>query len=413
MNASNDQESLSFPELAAGSVAVAAVVLIAYHGLRVSQPPDLSAAVTTQTPSATVSQARRHVRTARARARRIPPPTEVATRAEESSGPGLTASNPPASSTGGTKGPSASDFLVGNSPQAIAKTQSPDINGASSRSIRPLDPTPTNDATGARPPEPVRDAAIPVSPEPMREAAIPLPPEPMMVTPIPLPHEAERNPSNPADALWLQTKLRELGYYAGNGDGVWGAASRSALRDFKTMNGLQEDDKWDHETEQRLVSGQNIPASRTFIGVWAESIEECQGSGGSGGPLLIRSRGAETDHGKCSFRSVKPEGGATWRINAACSAEGQAWSANVILRLSGSSLKWSSERGEETYLRCLKPHASRAGANQQCCGVEVSTGDSDGSTAAGENPVREAYDVVEQFILETGSRAWHNLVSSK
>ena len=401
MNASNDQESLSFPELAAGSVAVAAVVLIAYHGLRVSQPPDLSAAVTTQTPSATVSQARRHLPTARARARQIPPPTEVATRADESSDPGLAASNPPASNTGGTREPSASDFLVGNSPEAIAKTQSPDINGASSHSIRPLDLTPTNDATSARPPEPVR------------EAAIPLPPEPMMVTPIPLPHEAERNPSNPADALWIQTKLRELGYYAGNGNGVWGAASRSALRDFKTMNGLQEDDKWDHETEQRLVSGQNIPASRTFIGGWAESIEECQGSGGSGAPLLIRSRGAETDHGKCSFRSVKPEGAATWHINATCSAEGQAWSANVILRLSGSSLKWSSERGEETYLRCLKPHASRAGANQQCCGVEVSTGDSDGSTAAGENPVREAYDVVEQFILETGSRAWHNLVSSK
>jgi len=389
MNASNDQESLSFPELAAGSVAVAAVVLIAYHGLSVSQPPDLSAAMTTQSPSATVSQARRHVPTARARARQIPPPTEVATRADESSGPGLAASNPPALNTGGTREPSASDFLVGNSPEAIAKTQSPDINGASSHSIRPLDLTPTNDATSARPPEPVREAAIPLL------------------------HEAERNPSNPADALWIQTKLRELGYYAGNGNGVWGAASRSALRDFKTMNGLQEDDKWDHETEQRLVSGQNIPASRTFIGGWAESIEECQGSGGSGAPLLIRSRGAETEHGKCSFRSVKPEGAATWHINATCSADGQAWSANVILRLSGSSLKWSSERGEETYLRCLKPHASRAGANQQCCGVEVSTRDSNGSTAAGENPVREAYGAVEQFILETGSRAWHNLVSSK
>src|SRR5262249_60940041 len=123
-----------------------------------------------------------------------------------------------------------------------------DISAASPRSISRLDPTQTNAATSARPPEPMREAAIP------------------------LPHEAERNPSNPADALWIQTKLRELGYYAGNGNGVWGVASRSALRDFKTMNGLQEDDKWDHETEQRLVSRQKIPASRTFIGGWGERV---------------------------------------------------------------------------------------------------------------------------------------------
>src|SRR5262249_56035209 len=145
---------------------------------------------------ARVSGAGRPGPTGGARAGKTPPPREVETREDESSDPGLTASNPPASNTGGTSEPSASDFLVGNSPEAIAKTQSPDINGASSHSIRPLDLTPTNDATSARPPEPMRGGAIPP------------------------PHDAERNPSNPADALWIQRKLRELGYYAGNGNGV-------------------------------------------------------------------------------------------------------------------------------------------------------------------------------------------------
>jgi hypothetical protein len=152
----------------------------------------------------------------------------------------------------------------------------------------------------------------------------------------------------------MQAKLRDLGYYAGNTNGVWGTASRNALRDFKTMNGLAEDDKWDQETEQRLVLGQTVHASSTFVGRWAPGIDECQRLRGSGAPLVIRARGAETDGGKCSFRSVRQEAATTWRVQAACSAEGQSWNASISLKLTGSNLNWSSERGTETYVRCSK-----------------------------------------------------------
>src|SRR5262249_1264160 len=138
-------------------------------------------------------------------------------------------------------------------------------------------------------------------PKPIREAAIPATPEP------------ERSPSNRIDAIWIQTRLHDLGYFAGNANGIWGSTSRSALRDFKTMNGLAENDKWDPETEQRLLSVQNVSASSTFIGGWAQSVEECQRFRGGGAPLIIRPRGAETDRVKCSFRSVKREVAATWR----------------------------------------------------------------------------------------------------
>ncbi len=340
MNLNNEQEPFSLSEFAAGSTAVAAVALIAFLGVRVSQPPNPPPNISQATPSpaaapsssAEVSQPRRHVPTATARARQSPPPNDVIMRVSESSGPDSAASNPPPSNPVATKGSPASNFLVEAAPSTIVEMQSPNIGGPPPPLIGPLDLFRTKDAISVQPARPVREAAIPAPPE------------------------AERNPSNRSDAVWIQTKLHDLGYFAGNGDGVWGPASRNALRDFKTMNGLQEDDKWDRETEQRLLlSKQNVPASSTFIGGWAQSVEECQRFRGGGAPLVIRSRGAESDSVKCSFRSVKREVATMWRIQAACSAAGQSWNANVSLKLAGSNLNWSSERGSETYVRCLKP----------------------------------------------------------
>jgi hypothetical protein len=340
MNLSNEQEPFSLSELAAGTTAVAAVALIAFLGVSVSQPPNPPPANISQaTPSpaagpssaAEASQRRRHVPTATARARQGLPPNDVIMRLSESSGPDSPVSHAPASNLVATKGGAPSNFLVEAAPATIVEMQSPDIGGPPPPLIGPPDLFRAKDAVSVQPPRP------------MREAAIPPPPE------------AERNPSNRSDAIWIQTKLHDLGYLAGNGSGVWGPASRNALRDFKTMNGLAEDDKWDRDTELRILSKQNVPASSTFIGGWAQSVEACQRFRGAGAPLVIRSRSAETDSVKCSFRSIKREVATTWRIQATCSAGGQSWNANVSLKLAGSNLNWSSENGKETYVRCSKP----------------------------------------------------------
>ena len=341
MNLSKELEPFSLSELAAGSTAIAAVALIAFLGVRASQPPNPPPAYAPQaTPSpdavpgaaADVSQRRRHVPTATARARQgVPPPNDVAMRPPESSGADSPASHPPAWNAVATKGAAASNFLVEAAPATVVEMQSPDIGGPPPPLIGPPDLFRTKDAISVRPSGPIREAAIPPPPE------------------------AERNPANRSDAIWIQTKLHDLGYFAGNGNGIWGQASRSALRDFKTMNALAEDDKWDRETEQRLSSKQNVPASSTFIGGWAQSVEECQRFRGPGAPLVIRSRGAETDSVKCSFKSIKREVATAWRIQAACAAGGQSWNANVSLKLAGSNLNWSSENGKETYVRCVKP----------------------------------------------------------
>ena len=52
--------------------------------------------------------------------------------------------------------------------------------------------------------------------------------------------------------------------------------------------------------------------------------------------------------GSCEFAQVQREG-AGWRTRARCSAHGKSWTANVQLKVTGSTLVWSSERGRATY----------------------------------------------------------------
>jgi hypothetical protein len=339
MNSSYEQEPFSLSEFAAGSIAVAAVALIAYLGANISQPPNPPPARPSQSsppqapplgPSAEVSQQRRRATTAMA-----PTPSNlllegVMVRRPESSDPDPAASDVPAARPRGTKVAPASNFFIEAAPGAIVELQRPDAGSLPPPLIGPLDLLRTKDAISVQPSKPTRVA-------------------------ITQPAEAERNPSNHSDALWIQTRLRDLGYYAGATNGIWGAASRDALRDFKAMNDLQEDDKRDQGTQQRLLSKQNVRASSTFIGSWADDVDKCPGRQGSGAPLIIRSRGAVTDGGKCDFREVKREAATRWRIQAACSVEGQSWNANISLKLTRSNLNWSSERGTQTYVRCLKP----------------------------------------------------------
>jgi hypothetical protein len=170
------------------------------------------------------------------------------------------------------------------------------------------------------------------------------------------PPEPELNPQNPSDAIWVQARLADLGYFTGSRSGVWGPASRSALRDFKSMNGLQQDGRWDRETEQRLSSKQVVPATKTFIGGWAEETDQCR----NGAPIVISSRAAKVVGGECDFRSVKREATARWHVQAVCTDGGTSWNANVSLKLTAPKLIWSSERGTATYVRCAKPLTSSA-----------------------------------------------------
>jgi hypothetical protein len=157
---------------------------------------------------------------------------------------------------------------------------------------------------------------------------------------VPASPEMQRSPLNRSDAMWIQERLHDLGYFSGNRDGVWDASSRNALHDFKSMNGLSADDRWDKQTEQRLSSGRGIRADSTFIGGWATDVDQCQRGRQHGAPIVISSRAAETGSAECNFRSITREVATSWRVTAMCSAGGNSWTANLQLRLTTPNLTW-------------------------------------------------------------------------
>ncbi len=76
----------------------------------------------------------------------------------------------------------------------------------------------------------------------------------------------------PDEARRVQVRLAELGYFKGPANGTWGPASRSAMRNFNSMNGFGDTDIADTTTVSRLFAASAIrPVSagsalpRTYI----------------------------------------------------------------------------------------------------------------------------------------------------
>lgn len=74
----------------------------------------------------------------------------------------------------------------------------------------------------------------------------------------PPPAGSSLNPLNRPDAERIQRRLASLGYYGGRIHGLWGVASRKALRAFKVANDLGDDDEWDAITETVLGDEQAV-----------------------------------------------------------------------------------------------------------------------------------------------------------
>ncbi len=97
------------------------------------------------------------------------------------------------------------------------------------------------------------------------------------------------------------------------------------------------------------------PRVEAFIGIWARESAECRNRATEDLRIRIDARSAESGGVRCAFRSVRQEDADRWRVRASCNAALDSWSANISLRMIGPSLRWSSERGTETYVRCPSP----------------------------------------------------------
>jgi len=164
----------------------------------------------------------------------------------------------------------------------------------------------------------------------------------------PPPTGASLNPLNTTDAARVQRRLSELGFYSGVGDGIWGLASRYALRDFKVVNGLPGDDSWDAQAERVLYGSRVTRAADTVIGVWARDPGYCPAPGGdASNSLRITSYELEGLGRSCKVlgmsRSAK-----NWTVTTEC----PTGIANIGYVLSNGRLYREEDLLRYAYARC-------------------------------------------------------------
>jgi hypothetical protein len=160
-----------------------------------------------------------------------------------------------------------------------------------------------------------------------------VPADPATVTdglfkPFTPPDGAKLHPLNQQDTSFIQRRFFELGYYPKLGDGIWGLASHSALRDFKVAQKLPPDDTWDPAVESVLMSSQALPASATPFGEWTLTGSSCSDQSVSR-RLAVSAQSIVAGQRVCQLEPplARDEGG--WHGTAMCAIEGRSVPARV------------------------------------------------------------------------------------
>lgn len=150
--------------------------------------------------------------------------------------------------------------------------------------------------------------------------------------------------------LQIRSRLRDLGYLSSTKGGGWDASARNALRDFKLMNHLPNNDVWDLETSTKLNSQTATRADQSIIGSW--STAPCRSAKTTDIRLSISSHRAKSSAGSvCEFRDLQWTNH-EWRVRTRCSQGTQHWVANGKFALMANKLVWTSDRDVISYFRC-------------------------------------------------------------
>jgi len=153
-----------------------------------------------------------------------------------------------------------------------------------------------------------------------------------------------------ARVLQIKTRLRDLGFLSSAKSGKWDSGVRNALRDFKVVNSLPNDDKWDLETSNKLNAQTVIRANHSIIGDW--STAPCRSPKPTDTRLSISSRRSKSSTGGvCEFHDLKVMA-REWRVKATCSQADKRWIATGKFSLTADKLVWTSERDVISYFRC-------------------------------------------------------------
>ena len=102
-------------------------------------------------------------------------------------------------------------------------------------------------------------------------------------------------------------------------------------------------------------SGTSPPQFKSgFVGSWAADARACAARPGTGSDIrtVIGERGARAGPNSCAFKEKKQIGNSEWEMKALCADGSERWESTVRLSLSKNKLKWSGQRGTQTYVKC-------------------------------------------------------------
>jgi hypothetical protein len=142
------------------------------------------------------------------------------------------------------------------------------------------------------------------------------------------------------DATGVQQQVIEAGSLGRFTDALWGPPALDPPPEIRLTESPQ----------RNMTNSSGGLAVFTFVGSWTDDSGRCLT--GQKAPLIISSHAAKTASGECDFGLVARQTANRWRVAAICTADGEFWRAHIALKLVGSRLTWSSERGTTTYLRC-------------------------------------------------------------
>jgi peptidoglycan hydrolase-like protein with peptidoglycan-binding domain len=145
-------------------------------------------------------------------------------------------------------------------------------------------------------------------------------------------HGASLHPLNPGDALKIQSRLSDLGYYRKAGDGVWGMASRFALTDFKVANDLPPDDTWDGSVERAMQRPQAVQAVETPFGEWVQPGTAC-GDPNNPRRLVISAKAVTAGLGSCALDPPLQRSQQGWTASGVCTQGAASAPARVSFQV--------------------------------------------------------------------------------
>ena len=148
----------------------------------------------------------------------------------------------------------------------------------------------------------------------------------------------------------IHARLHDLGFLPGPVDDAWDAKSRAALREFKVVNHLANNDILNQQTKEKLFSQTALHADQSFMGTWSK--EPCVSTSKDNLRLTINLRRIKTSAGAvCEFHDLASDLPG-WRVRSTCSQGKERWKADGKFTLRNKKLVWASGSDVSSYFRC-------------------------------------------------------------